>query len=169
MARVSIVGIVVGGIADVGLSIFLSLPLSIYAVMVAAASHTPKQQVPQTATAFMHRPSILISAMVIGFACSMFGGYLSAFIARRDEILNGGFAAFLCVGLGIWSIATHLSSDPLWMQILLLIASPIVSCAGGYLRLKQKRPNILTVELQLFDSPRMSSFPFLIPSLRAAI
>ena len=34
----------------------------------------------------------------------MLGGYVSARIAARDEVLNGALASILCIGFGIYAV-----------------------------------------------------------------
>jgi hypothetical protein len=140
MTKVSVKGILAGGITDVGLTMILGMPLAIYATLEVALAHTPKDHMHSAVAAIMHRPAIFATGMLIGFGCSVLGGYVAARLAKHDELLNGCLSAFLCVASGIWVATTHQNSDPIWQQIIELVASPILGLLGGYLRLRQKRP-----------------------------
>jgi len=140
MRKVSIKGVLIGGITDVGLSMLLGLPFGIYAGLEVAIAHTPNNQMHSTIAAIMHRPAIFITGLLIGSGCSILGGYIAARLAKHDELLNGCLSAFLCVASGIWVVSTHQSFVPIWQQIAELVASPIFGLLGGYLRLKQNRP-----------------------------
>jgi hypothetical protein len=124
MARVSIKGVLFGGITDVGLSMILGMPIGIYAGLKVSIAHTPTAQVHSAVLAILHRPEVYLTELIIGFACSVLGGYVAATLARHDEILNGCLSSILCVLEGIWTIWTGQISDPIWQQLLLLIASP---------------------------------------------
>jgi hypothetical protein len=76
---------------------------------------------------------------LMGLVCSVLGGYVAARVANHDELLNGLLACLLPVALGIFSLATSKNSGPLFLQVLLLVASPLCSRLGGHLRLVQKR------------------------------
>ena len=149
MARISIKGVLVGGVTDVGLSTLLGIPFAVWAVLETGIARTPKDQIHSAVSAFMHRPMIFASEMLIGFGCSILGGYVAARLAKHDELLNGCLSAILCIAGGIWLLATHQNSDPIWQQILELIASPLLGLLGGYLRLKQRRPTMLSSSASL--------------------
>jgi hypothetical protein len=149
MAKISIKGVLVGGVTDVGLSTLLGIPLAIYAVLETSIARTPKDQVHSAVSAIMHRPMIFVTGMLIGFACSVLGGYVAARLAKHDELLNGCLSSFLCIAGGIWLLATHQNSDPIWQQMAELVASPALGLLGGYLRLRQRRPAILPASASL--------------------
>ena len=65
---------------------------------------------------------------------SILGGYLAAYLAKHDELLNGVLSSFLPQLF----INCTLFSDPLYLAILTLITSPLLALLGGYLRLRQK-------------------------------
>ncbi|MCG2641381.1 hypothetical protein ACFPFP_18750 [Bradyrhizobium sp. GCM10023182] len=71
----------------------------------------------------------------LGGLCSVLGGYVSARIARHDEVLNGALASILCVGLGIYAAAR--GTGHLWLDILYLPLGPALAALGGYLRSRQ--------------------------------
>jgi hypothetical protein len=139
MRRVFIIGILVGGVADVCLTILLGLPVLVYVVLEVHAARVPTDQVRGLTHSAMHRPQIYLSFLMIGSICSIIGGYISALISKHDELLNGCLSSFLCIVVGILSIMTHSNSDPISRQVCMLIASPMLGSLGGYLRLRQKR------------------------------
>jgi hypothetical protein len=92
----------------------------------------------EAASAVLHASTPLhLVELLVGLLCSMLGGYVAAAIANRHERLNGTLSCYLCVGIGILSVAVGLSKDPLWQQALLLPASPACAFVGGDLRLRQ--------------------------------
>jgi NO-binding membrane sensor protein with MHYT domain len=139
MAKISIKGVLVGGITDVGTTLILGMPFAVYVGLRVAASHIPSEQTQSSVQAIMHRPEIFLPQLLIGCACSVLGGYVAARIAGHDEALNGCLSSFLCFGLGICLLAAHASSEPVWEQILMMIESPVLGVLGGYLCLKQRR------------------------------
>jgi hypothetical protein len=139
MGKISIKGVLVGGITDVGVTLILGLPISVYVGLRVIAAHIPKDQIQTSVQAIMHRPEVFFPQLLIGCACSVLGGYVAAHIAKHDELLNGCLASVLCVALGIWSLATHGASEPLWEEILMFVESPVLSLLGGYLCLRQRR------------------------------
>ena len=86
---------------------------------------------------------VLPALLLVGLACSVLGGYVAAWLAKHDELLNGGLSSFLCVGLGIYTMASGKDSDAMWVQILMLIASPILALIGGILMRLQRRKSTM--------------------------
>jgi hypothetical protein len=139
MAKISIKGVLVGGITDVGSTLILGMPFSVYVGLRVISDHIPKDQVQSSVMAMMHRPEIFFPQLLIGSACSVLGGYVAARLAKHDELLNGCLASFLCIALGIWSLATHGASEPLWVEILMMVESPVLGWLGGYVFMRQRR------------------------------
>lgn len=139
MRKLSILGVLVGGVVDVASSMLLGIPFGIYAVWKANLAHVPKEQLQSAIAATMHQYPIFFEEMLVGFACSVLGGYVAARLAGHDDLLNGCMASFLCVSLGIWEVTTGKSPDPIWQQILFLVASPVLSLLGGYLCFRQRQ------------------------------
>jgi hypothetical protein len=137
---VSIKAVLIGGVVDILSSIILELPIAIYAAIKVAVAHTPKDQIAGAVSAATHRSPLVYSVqLLIGLACSVLGGYVAAWSAKHDEILNGALSSILCTTLGVWLIASGKGTEPLWEEALLLIASPIFAALGGYLRARQKQ------------------------------
>jgi len=143
MSAVSIKGVVVGAIVDVVASVALGLPFVLYAMSKVDLSHIPIAQSSATVTAAIHDSAPLYAGqLAVGLACSVLGGYVAAWLAKHDELLNASLSSFLCVALGVYTMATGKDSNALWVQILMLLASPILALVGGDLmrRLRRSRP-----------------------------
>ena len=136
--RVSIVAVVIGGITDVVSSSLLALPVVIYVMVKNDLSHSPDGS---AAIASSIRSSAWLYALqlTIGLGCSGLGGYVAAWIAKHDEPLNGLLSSFLCTAIGVYSILSGKDSQPVLVQILLLMAAPLFAFLGGCLRQTQKR------------------------------
>jgi hypothetical protein len=82
---------------------------------------------------------LYLAEMLVGCGLLLLGGYVAAWLAKHDELLNGALSSFLCVVLGIFTIFSGKDLNPLWVQLLMLVASPLLGLLGGSLRLAQKR------------------------------
>jgi len=144
--KVSVKGVLIGGIVDVLSSTLLGLPLAIYAMSKVDLAHTPKDQLGPAIAAASHAiPWLYGTQLLLGLACSVLGGYVAARLAKHDEQLNGALSSFLCLAIGIYSIASGKDSHAHWVQILFLISSPVSGFFGGYLRLRQRIVHALAV------------------------
>jgi len=140
MRSLSVYGVWIGGIVDVGSSVILSVPLSVYAMTRVGLANAPKGQVGAAiARVMLANMALYNAALVIGLACSILGGYVAAWIAKRDEMLNGACSSVLCVALGIYSMAFGKDSHALWVQILMFVASPACGLLGGYWKGRQRQ------------------------------
>ena len=140
MRRVSILGVIVGGIVDVVTSNIVAIPIVIYVMAKNDLLHLPPHE-RQTAllAALHHGPALYITQVALGTLCSLLGGYIAALIARHDQPLNGALSSWLCIAMGIFTIffsKTHVRSAE---DIVLILLSPAVAYAGGYLRQAQAR------------------------------
>ena len=79
----------------------------------------------------------LVSYAILGGVCSVLGGYVSARIAKHDELLNGANSSILCVGGGTYAVISGSAADDLWMHLVCLPLSPALGALGGYLRSRQ--------------------------------
>lgn len=140
MSRISIKGVLIGGIVDIVSSVLIGLPFALYTAFTVDLSNVPKDRVESTISAAIHGNMLLyVGQLLVGLACSALGGYVAAWLAKHDELLNGGLSAFLCVGLGVFTMASGKDSNPLWIQILMLVASPAMALLGGDLMRRQRR------------------------------
>lgn len=142
MGKVSVKGVLIGGIVDIVTSVVLGLPFALYAMLKVDLSHTPNAQASAAVTAAIHgNMPLYVAQLLVGLACSVLGGYVAAWLAKHDELLNGGLSSVLCVAGGIYVLATGKDSNPHWLQALLLVASPLLAILGGDLmrRLRLRR------------------------------
>ena len=140
MKRISIVGVLVGGIVDIVATNIFAFPFILY-VMIARVDflNMPQEEITTAITQAIQSDWILFTIqLLIGGACSVLGGYIASLIAKHDELLNGALSAYFCVGLGIFSVIKGLEAGSIFLIILGFILSPALGLLGGYLRLAQK-------------------------------
>jgi hypothetical protein len=128
MHRISLKGVAIGNIADIVATYVVMLPLMIY---FAASSGLPPDRILKESTV------LYASFAILGGACSVLGGYVSARIAKHDELLNGALSSILCVGSGIYALISGSAANDLWMHLAFLPLSPALGALGGYLRSRQ--------------------------------
>jgi hypothetical protein len=139
MRKVSIKGVFIGGIVDVVSSIVLGLPFGFYAMSKVDLSNIPKDQKSAALAVVVHQDfPLYLGELVVGLLCSVPGGYVAAWLAKHDELLNGGLSSFLCVFLGIYTMVSGKDPSALWVQTLLLLASPVFALIGGELMRRQR-------------------------------
>jgi len=138
LKRISILGVLVGGIVDIVSTNIFAIPLFMFAIMRIDRTHISKDQLATAATAAVqHDPSLQVAGFFVGIAGSMLGGYIAALIAKRDETLNGAFSAWLCVVIGIFGWTLGAASVPVVYHLLGFVLSPAAGALGGYFRLFQ--------------------------------
>lgn len=140
MGKISLKGVVIGGITDIVATNILAIPLIAYVIAAFGLSHLPPDQmsIAIVSTIHDHWPLHLVQATT-GIGCSILGGYVAARLARRGELLNGTLSSFLCVGIGIYSIITGQATETPIAAIVALVSSPVFALLGGYLRSMQGR------------------------------
>lgn len=140
MSKLSVKGILLGGIADVVATNILAIPIVAYVATKIDLAHTPKEQMQAAILAVMHANPLLFAAQIaVGVGCSILGGYLGARLAKHDELVNGTLSSWLCVGIGVYAMASGKAQDSVFMQLADFIAAPAAGLLGGYLRFKQVR------------------------------
>jgi uncharacterized membrane protein YfcA len=137
--KISFKGVLIGGIVDISSSFLMGLPLAIYAVSKVDLAHTQKDQLGPAITAVTHTPWLYGTQLLLGLIGSVLGGYVAAWVAKHDELLNGALSSVLCLAGGIYMIASGKDSHALWVSILMLSISPMCGFFGGYLRLRQRQ------------------------------
>jgi hypothetical protein len=142
MKKLSILGIVIGGISDIVLTNILAIPLLVF-ILVTRVHYTPAMSSQQLTEALMNAltgdPGLFAAQFLIGSLCSIFAGYLAAWIAKHDELLNGSLSAWLCVASGICSLAIKVDTSPWFLTAISFLLSPALGLLGGYLRLLRVR------------------------------
>ncbi len=141
--KVSILGFVIGSVVDIVgtniLGVFMTIYVMVSYNLLQAATSSPTAVTAKVLDIFQTDPVIFSVNFIVGAMFSILGGYIGAYIAKHDELLNGVLSSFLCVLSGIYALVT--GSHPLYLvllEILALIISPLLAMFGGYLRLKQK-------------------------------
>ena len=144
MGKVSIKGVAIGGVVDVVGSALLGFPIILYAMSKVDFLSMPDAQRSAAITAVVHRSVFLYGGeLVAGLACSVLGGYVAGWLAKHDELLNGGLSSFLCVAIGILMMLLGKGSDPVLVQVLMLLASPVLAVLGGELMRRQRQRRLL--------------------------
>ena len=143
MSKVSVKGVLIGAGVDVVASVVLGLPIAFNAMLRVDLSHMPNAQASAAMAAAIHaNVPLYVAQLLVGLACSVLGGYMAAWLAKHDELLNGGLSSFLCVALGIYTMASGKDSNALWVQVLMLLASPALALIGGDLMRRQRQRRI---------------------------
>jgi hypothetical protein len=138
VGKISFKGVLVGGAVDVAFSFILGIPITLYAVSRIDLSHMPKDRASAAIASGIHaNTAVYLMEVLVGSLCSVLGGYTAAFIARRNERLNGALSAYLCTAIGIFTIAFGKDTHSLAVQLILLVAGPLLSLMGGWVRLRQ--------------------------------
>lgn len=134
-SKLSFKGIVIGGIGDIFLSNLLSMPFFMYVMIAHHEIFTGAD--PKVYSSLIRASASLYGLqLLLGGISSVVGGFLSATIARHDELLNGVLASFACSSIGIYTILSGKSVVPLTEQLLVFIAAPGCALLGGFIALK---------------------------------
>lgn len=128
MHRIALKGVAIGNITDIVATYVVMLPLMVY---FAISSGLPPAEILKESTV------LYVSYAILGGVCSVLGGYVSARIAKHDELLNGALSSILCVGGGMYAVISGGAADDLWMHLVFLPLSPALGALGGYLRSRQ--------------------------------
>lgn len=140
--KVSILGVVIGGITDIVTSNLLAIPFLFYVMTKHGLLHEPVAS-GAIASAIHSNAWLYGLELAIGLGCSVLGGYVAASIAKHDELLNGLLSSLLCTAIGIYSVVWHKDSQSLLSHLLLLAAAPAFAFLGGYLRHTRKRVDLV--------------------------
>ena len=140
MRRISLKGVLLGGIADVFATNIFLIPVMVYVTSQFDVMHMSQAQLQAAVMNSIQKSSVIQTIQVtVGLACSVLGGYVGALLAKHDEVLNAGLTSFLCVGIGIYSLAHSAGPGTMKEHLLVTVASPFVAALGGCIRLAQKR------------------------------
>jgi len=140
MRRISFVGVIVGGISDIVLTGILSMPVFVYALVSSGLVAVPRAQQDSALLALVQSNGVLHATLLaLGALASLLAGYIAAWIAKREEVLNGALSSFLCVASELYAFSKGQFGGPIWLAVALLPVSPALGAAGGYLRLLHRR------------------------------
>ena len=137
MKRISLKGVAIGNIADIVSTNVILLPVIIYIVASSTSGSSPDHGAGSAAEILRGSTAFLASSSVLGGICSVLGGYVSARIAKRDEVLNGSLSSILCVCSGVYGLISGTAADHLWLHLVYLPLSPALGALGGFLRSRQ--------------------------------
>lgn len=130
--RISFKGVAIGNIVDIVATNIVMTPIMIYILASAGAASLPDHD---SANLLQASTVYVAASSILGGVCSVLGGYVSARIAARDELLNGALASILCIGFGVYAVIN--GTGRLWLDVLDLPLSPALGALGGYLRSRQ--------------------------------
>jgi len=135
MGKVSVKGVTLGAITDSISTVVVILLLMVYIIHSHKTAGMSHEKATIMLRELMRGNSLYyFLSRILGGICSVLGGYVSANIAKHDEVLNGALSSILCVGLGVYAIISGSHSDPLWQYTVLLLITPMLAAFGGFLR-----------------------------------
>jgi hypothetical protein len=130
-------GIAIGNIADIVSTNIMLLPVLIYIVVSSGSGLSPDHGAGSSAEILKASTAFLVWSSVLGGICSVLGGYVSARIAKHNEVVNGSLSSILCVGSGVYGLISGTAAGPLWLHLIYLPLSPALGALGGFLRSRQ--------------------------------
>lgn len=131
MSKVSIKGVLIGGIVDILATNVAAIPLLVYAMTQMKTTDAPTAS---SIVSLLHADAPLWSIQLgVGLACSVLGGYVGARIARHDEVLNGALSSYLCILFGIYAAVSGKTSTSLAEHGLYFAVSFAAAALGGFL------------------------------------
>jgi hypothetical protein len=141
MRRISIAGVLVGGVVDIIATNILAIPVIFAAADMANAdlAGAARDQVGRILIGVLRdHPVLYIAGFVGGALASVLGGYVAARMAKRGYLLNGALSAYLCIGSSIYALVTGTGGTvPVWQHIEFLPLSPALGALGGYIVAKR--------------------------------
>ena len=130
MNRISLKGVVIGNIVDIVSTNIAILPIMIYILI----SSGPFGDTADSITQVLKASTVFsVSSIILGALCSVLAGYISARIAKHDEVLNGALSSILCVAGGVYSAFSGSAA----LHLFLLPVGPVLGALGGYLYSRQ--------------------------------
>jgi hypothetical protein len=146
--KISIKGVVIGAIADIGGTNVWAFFLTLYLIFSYHLLSIPPNELANEISSIIRGDPLIFSLnLLMGSLFSILGGYVPAHIAKRNELLNGALSSFLCVLLGLYSIVSGTAFDSLWLHLVSLVLSPALALLGGFLKLKQRSRSLLPGKL----------------------
>src|SRR5262249_37403445 len=123
--KLSAKAIIIGGVVDVLSSMVLGGFLTAY-VMARRGVHSTNSSALHTSVINAINQSWVLhgTQFLIGYGCSVLGGYVAAWLARQSHVLNGALASWLCVGIGIYSLVSPSAVQTPLFTVLSIVATP---------------------------------------------
>lgn len=85
---------------------------------------------------------LLLFMMSYSLLFSVLGGFVTAFIARRNEVRHALVLGVLQLAMGIMATVKFYDTAPLWFHVTFLLLLVPANILGGWLRLTQKQNSI---------------------------
>lgn len=134
MSRISVKGVIIGGIVDIVATNIVTIPLIMVVAMQVSIAEIPKAEQTQMLMSTMRNsPSFFVTGVILGSLCSVLGGYVAARIAKSDALLNAALSSWLCVGIGVYSMFGKTNFLSPAQHVMYLVASPALAAVGGAL------------------------------------
>lgn len=141
MSRISFKAVWIGAVTDMVSSTVSGALIAIAFVVILHITRTPNDPLDWVLLKPENQNSLLYGIQVIvGAVCSILAGFVAAWVAQHDELLNGALSSFASVLLGLFVTAADRDPHLHLTHILLLVASPLLGLLGGYLRHRLKTP-----------------------------
>jgi hypothetical protein len=137
MKRISFKGVVIGNIADVVSTHIVVIPLMIYFLLSLGWWQSSDHAAGSVTEILLGNTAFAVWSSILGGFGSALGGYVSAHIAKHDEVLNGALSSVLSVGAVVYSVISGSAADHPWLYLVFLPLSPALGALGGFLRARQ--------------------------------
>jgi len=135
MKRISLKGVVIGNIADILSSNIIGLLFAVYILISSAPAGLADGSAAQV---LMASGFYRVSVIILGALCSVLGGYVSARIAKHDDVLNGALSSVLCIGFGVYALLSGNAAGHFGLHLALLPVSAALGALGGYLSSRRR-------------------------------
>lgn len=134
---ISIKGVIIGTIALYVAIPFFDVAAIIGVEHIIGIADFPKAQRLAAFNTWMEpRPPLYLLIVFCRSCAAIVSGYIAAWLAKHDQVLNGTFTTLTNFGGGLYAlIATPLSFK--FLSILGWALLPLFGAAGGYIRLRQ--------------------------------
>jgi len=114
LGRVSIKGVLLGIVTDVGASVAAGMILLPLFAGGSVSEQMSAEDIDEVIRQITQDSAFLITNFVVGLSCSALGGYVAARVAKKDVYLNAGLVGLFGVLLG----ALNLSGEyPIWFNV----------------------------------------------------
>jgi hypothetical protein len=145
MERISLKGVAIGNVADIVSTNIIGALLATLVLVSSAPSGLADGSA--AAQVLMASSFYRVSAFILGALCSVLSGYVSARIARHDDVLNGALSSILCIGVGVYALFSGSAAGQFALHLALLPVSVALGALGGYLSSRRRTgtPNQVSV------------------------
>ncbi len=139
MKKISVKGALIGSVTDI-----VSTNILMGLIMVALTGYYSSQGMSQESITELFsnihedKGLLYVLSMVIGAFCLMLGGFVSALIAKKSEVLNGTLASVFCLSGNIYSLFITDMELSITDILISIFISPLFAMIGGWIRMKQK-------------------------------